>query len=64
MIHRLGDMSYLPGFDVVWFPNPGSPLVSPLSRLVVVFVASDVFRLSTDSSVPGLFNMSLVNMVS
>ena len=57
-------MTYLPGLDVVWFPNPGSPLVSLLSRLVVVSVASVVFRLSTDTSVPGLLDMTIVNMVS
>ena len=64
MIQRLGDMTYLPGLDVVWFPNPASPLVSMLSRLVVVSAASVDFRLSADTSVPGLLKMSLVNMVS
>ena len=37
----------LPGFDVVWFPNPGSPLVSRMSRGVAVSAvsgASVVFR--------------------
>ena len=64
MIHRLGDMTYLPGLDVVWFPNPGSPLVSRLSRLVAVSAASVVFKVSTDTSVPGLLKMTLVNMLT
>ena len=34
----------LPGLDVVWFPNPRSPLVSRMSRGVAVSGASAVFR--------------------
>ena len=37
----------LPGLDVVWFPNPGSPLVSRVSRgfaVSAVSGASAVFR--------------------
>ena len=49
---------------MVWFPNPASRLVSLPSRLVVVSVASVVFRVSIDTSVPGLLDMTLVNMVS
>ena len=50
MTHRLGDMTNLPGLDVVWFPKPGSPMVSRLSMLVVVAGASVVSRISAEAS--------------
>ena len=42
-------MTYLPGLGVVWFSNPRSPLVSLLSRFVVVSAASVVFTVSADT---------------
>ena len=41
------DWTNPPGLDVVWFPNSGSPLVSGMSRCVVVSAvsgASAVFK--------------------
>ena len=54
MIQRLCDITkpfYAPGLDVVWSPNSGSPLLSRLSRVVVVSAASVVFTVSADTSI-------------